>query len=150
MNTKTLADLIETKLNDTPTAARFGKTLTATTDPRTTPLKGTGGQPLSRDAWEEAPYSKADGDFRYIADPDDRATGVLQYWTGTEAAAKQAALNIKSGRPSLDGIDLTSDVFSHLIGDGYELSDLKADIDATARKLLDWEARETDLGTVYK
>jgi hypothetical protein len=151
IKSKDLADRIEARLAEVPDPpVRFGKVLTDATAPRATPLKGVGGKPLSRKIWEDAPFSRADGDYRYIADPDDRATGVLQFWTDTEAAAKKAALNIKAGRAPLEGVDLTDGSFSHLIGEGYEVADLEADIVATAHKLIGWESTETSLGTVYK
>ena len=143
-------------------AIRFGKALTAP-DGVAKPLKGHApGRPLTVEEWEQAPSHKADYDFRLISDPDERATGVLQYDTYTERWAKTAAANIKAGRDPFDGIsDATLDSeylhYQRILdkrnfpdGTGYEMGDLRADLEGTARKLIEWESRTEDLGGAFK
>lgn len=132
--------------------AKFGKTVVDDSPRARPPLKGEApGKPMSLEAYDDAPSSRSDSDFRLIADPDERATAVLQYQIEMEQAAKQAARNLAAGRDALDGIDYEAAGSPYLFADGYELADLRADIVATGQKLLDWAPTEGQFGTtVYK
>lgn len=137
-------------------APQFGKVIEAP-DGKTAPLKGHGpGRPLTYDEYENAPSVRADSDYRMISDPDDRATAILQYYCETEQWAKRAARNVRAGADPLEGIDFHEvswsgrEIAEEFLGDGYVLDDLKADIRATAQKLVEWESKAEDLGLTYK
>jgi len=163
IKTRDLSDDIGAWLAGNPAGSievRFGRTLDAA-DGSTKPLKGHGpGRPLTPDEYNNAPSSLTDYEYHYIADPDDRATAILQYNCDTEQWAKTAARNIKAGRDPFDGIDLEAPqeegflgdtlADAHLRGDRYTLTDLRADLEGTARKLVEWESKTEDLGTAYK
>ena len=149
---------------------RMGKLIEAPDGKGAVPLKGHGpGRSLTESEWDEAlrgdsgAFNFASQDFRYIADPDDRATGVLQYDFDSAEFAKRAAVNIREGRDVWDGIStaaLDEQVSYKVItdkrwfpdgGSGYTVNDYRDDIEGAARKLLEWDADRTeDLGKVYK
>lgn len=95
----------------------------------------------------------ADFDFRYIADPKDRATGVLQYQAAPAALAKEAAHNINNGRDALDGLQVDHAYRSfdkkpsRQIG-SYSRNDFDRDIRLAAHYLATSET--TKLGFLYR
>ncbi|MGW0043467.1 VG15 protein [Rhodococcus sp. NPDC003348] len=100
--------------------------------------------------------SKADNDWRYIRDPDDRATAILQYVRRDRTHVVQVTENLAAGRDPFDSMDFTSGTLAERVnelgyGSKYGIDDYRADLHATAARLLSWSRSPSKAsGVVYR
>ncbi len=93
-------------------------------------------------------------DWRYIADPADRATAMLQYKHEDRQLVERVAVNIGTGREPFAGISKSAEfkyVVQHYRKPGlYEKHDYRADLEAAAARLIRMTAEDRNLGVVYR
>lgn len=109
-----------------------------------------------------ARFRPADSDFRFIEDPDDRTTALLQYSYDGRRVVEHVAANLRAGRDPFDGVDTAgaderrrwleyNSRSPHPKKFGpYDEDDLEKDLHAAAVRLTEWLDNPQPIPIAYK